>query len=124
MAKSPSWTLQSEDLSFEGDALDPDLVPYEFIESTGTGVDFWRLECLGLCVKGGEGWTCVQCSFSKRDKLALMSHIQTKHLPGFPGFKCSLCNAQSVSISGMKKHLLRNHRVNLSKLNYQPFKIC
>ena len=76
----------------------------------------WKEETQRRMMKDQGGWRCVDCNYTSRVRNLLLSHVQSQHLPGFPGFKCSLCGAHSTTYSGLEKHTSRQHNISLAKL--------
>jgi len=84
--------------------------------TSGDDVD-WKGETLRRMNKAEGLWCCSDCSYSSKVRTLLLSHIQSQHLPGFPGFRCSICGSHSTTYSGLEKHTSRQHSITLSKLN-------
>jgi len=98
----------------------PPVNPLDFL-SNGDGSELtdWKEETQRRMVKGEGGWFCSDCNYTSKVKNLLLSHVQSQHLPGFPGFKCGLCGAHSTTYSGLEKHTSRQHSISLSKLKSQ-----
>ncbi|XP_023340263.1 zinc finger and BTB domain-containing protein 14 isoform X2 [Eurytemora carolleeae] len=80
------------------------------------GMD-WKQETMDRMRKGdGGNWFCCECNYMSKVKNLLLSHVQSQHLPGFPGYTCALCSAHSTTYSGLEKHTSRQHSISLAKM--------
>ena len=75
----------------------------------------WDAAVSAMMVKKEGLYFCTECSFSSSKKPNTVSHIQAKHLPGFEGYKCSLCGNICGTLRGFDTHLNRLHGTRLAK---------
>ena len=90
----------------------------DFLADGGVSGVNWKLEteCRMRKGDGGTGWTCQDCSYISKVRMLLVSHIESQHLSGFPGYKCALCGAHSTTYYGLEKHTSRQHSISLAKM--------
>jgi len=75
----------------------------------------WDAAVSAMMVKKDTLYFCTECPFSSSKKPNTVSHIQAKHLPGFEGYKCSLCGSVCGTLRGFDTHLSRTHGTRLAK---------
>ena len=60
-------------------------------------------------------WLCSDCDYSSRNKTSLISHVEGKHVPEFPGYLCTICGGRSGTYCGFEKHMSRQHKYSLAR---------
>ena len=50
------------------------------------------------------------CGYQSVNRLNVVSHIQSKHLENFPGFKCVLCDKLCPTLNAFARHMQRLHK--------------
>ena len=60
-------------------------------------------------------WLCCDCDYSSRNKTSLISHVEGKHVPDFPGYLCTICGGRSGTYCGFEKHMSRQHKYSLAR---------
>ena len=60
-------------------------------------------------------WLCCDCDYSSRNKTFLISHVEGKHVPDFPGYLCTICGGRSGTYCGFEKHMSRQHKYSLAR---------
>jgi len=53
---------------------------------------------------------CEGCGFESIKRTNVVSHIQSKHVTGFPGFICNLCSKQCPTTNAFIRHNQRFHK--------------
>ena len=53
------------------------------------------------------------CGFESVKKINAISHIQAKHVPGFPGYQCNLCQKHCPTSNAFVRHNQRFHKSNV-----------
>ena len=51
-----------------------------------------------------------ECTHSSINKQNVISHIQARHLEGFPGLPCNHCHKLSPTINALARHVQRAHK--------------
>ena len=60
-------------------------------------------------------WLCCDCDYSSRNKTSLISHVEGKHVPEFPGYLRTSCGGRSGTYCGFEKHMSRQHKYSLAR---------
>ena len=90
--------------------------PYLVKGDGADGAD-WTAETVQRMRRGeGGGWFCLECEYGSKVRNLLVSHIESQHLTGFPGYRCALCGSHSTTYSGLEKHTSRQHSISLAKI--------
>ena len=92
----------------------------ELMNCGGPEVDWNEETTQRMAKEEGSGWYCRDCNYVSKVKNLLVSHIESQHLTGFPGYKCSLCGSHSTTYSGLEKHTSRQHSISLAKMKFLP----
>lgn len=57
---------------------------------------------------------CLACSgskYSSKDRLNVVSHIKSKHVPNFAGFICQMCAKIFNKVDNFERHMRQAHNV-------------
>ena len=62
--------------------------------------------------KGPSRYHCTEqaCGFESVNKCNVVSHVQSKHLPGFPGYQCHPCQKHLQTLNSFVRHNQRFHK--------------
>ena len=52
----------------------------------------------------------TECTHSSINKQNVISHIQARHLEGFPGLPCNHCHKLSPTMNALARHVQRAHK--------------
>ena len=58
----------------------------------------WMEEVEKRMMSAGSLFHCSECKFNNKEESKLVEHVQSNHLPGFPGYRCPVVKCQ-VDIS-------------------------
>ena len=78
------------------------------------GVKRWDLEIETRMSLDLNLFICLACSgskYSSKDKLNVITHIKTKHVPNFGGFVCQVCSKIFNKIKNFEKHISEAHNI-------------
>ena len=54
----------------------------------------WSEEVEKRMMSAGSIFHCTECKFTSKEENKLVEHVQTDHLPTFPGFRCPVLKCQ------------------------------
>ena len=54
----------------------------------------WMEEVEKRIMSAGSLFHCSECKFNNKEENKLVEHVQTNHLPGFPGYRCPVVKCQ------------------------------
>ena len=54
----------------------------------------WSEEVEKRMMSAGSIFHCTECKFTSKEESKLVEHVQTNHLPTFPGFRCPVLECQ------------------------------
>ena len=78
------------------------------------GVKRWDLEIETRMSLDVNLFICLACSgskYSSKDKLNVITHIKTKHVPNFGGFVCQVCAKIFNKNKNFEKHIREAHNI-------------
>lgn len=74
----------------------------------------WDQAIEGLLTKDplNNWYKCGQpaCDHSSINRQNVVSHIQARHLPGFPGLACQHCHKSAPTTNALARHIQRVHK--------------
>lgn len=76
----------------------------------------WNQLVFSQMSKDREGWSCLACQYYSKNKNNVISHVQSKHVPDFSGYTCSVCSSVCSTYNSIEKHMSRHHNISLAKL--------
>ena len=71
----------------------------------------WVEEVEKRMMSAGSLFHCSECKFNDKEENKLVEHVQTNHLPGFPGYCCPVvqCQAGMTRLPMLLRHLVHHH---------------
>jgi len=69
----------------------------------------WVEEVESRMMRAGVMFHCSSCSYRSTEEEEVVEHVQSVHLPSFPGYRCPTCTSTLPRLSLLPLHLRQHH---------------